>query len=138
MTLKRDEVEERLSKGEASVIRLKEPDVFPEYIDIVSGFMHNKGPNAGMQSTLQGQGIYQDPILMKSDGLPTYHLANVVDDHLMQITHVIRASVCHANFTIERSSLSSIFRNGNYQRSSIWSYTKPLGGSLQNLHMSDF
>jgi glutamyl-tRNA synthetase len=29
-------------------------------------------------------------VLMKSDGLPTYHLANVVDDHLMQITHVIR------------------------------------------------
>ena len=29
-------------------------------------------------------------VLMKSDGLPTYHLANVVDDHLMEITHVIR------------------------------------------------
>lgn len=31
-----------------------------------------------------------DQILMKSDGFPTYHLANVVDDHLMKITHVIR------------------------------------------------
>ena len=29
-------------------------------------------------------------VLMKADGLPTYHLANVVDDHLMEITHVIR------------------------------------------------
>ena len=32
-----------------------------------------------------------DPILLKSDGMPTYHLANVVDDHLMQITHILRA-----------------------------------------------
>ncbi|GMG20363.1 unnamed protein product [Ambrosiozyma monospora] len=33
---------------------------------------------------------YEDPVLIKSDGLPTYHFANVVDDHLMEITHVIR------------------------------------------------
>lgn len=33
---------------------------------------------------------YDDIVLMKSDGLPTYHFANVVDDHLMKITHVIR------------------------------------------------
>ena len=32
-----------------------------------------------------------DQVLLKSDGFPTYHLANVVDDHLMEITHVIRA-----------------------------------------------
>jgi glutamyl-tRNA synthetase len=32
-----------------------------------------------------------DQVLLKSDGMPTYHLANVVDDHLMEITHVIRA-----------------------------------------------
>lgn len=31
-----------------------------------------------------------DPIIMKSDGYPTYHFANVVDDHLMQISHVLR------------------------------------------------
>lgn len=34
---------------------------------------------------------YQDQVLLKTDGMPTYHLANVVDDHLMEITHVIRA-----------------------------------------------
>ncbi|MFN2104646.1 MAG: glutamate--tRNA ligase [Candidatus Promineifilaceae bacterium] len=33
----------------------------------------------------------QDPVLLKSDGLPTYHLANVVDDHFMEITHIMRA-----------------------------------------------
>jgi glutamyl-tRNA synthetase len=35
-------------------------------------------------------GTFRDPILVKADGLPTYHFANVVDDHFMQITHVIR------------------------------------------------
>ena len=35
----------------------------------------------------------QDSILLKSDGYPTYHFANVVDDHLMQISHVIRGEV---------------------------------------------
>lgn len=37
--------------------------------------------------------VYDDPILLKSDGNPTYHLANVVDDHHMKITHVIRGTV---------------------------------------------
>jgi glutamyl/glutaminyl-tRNA synthetase len=35
-----------------------------------------------------------DQVLLKSDRFPTYHLANVVDDHLMEITHVIRGEVC--------------------------------------------
>ena len=35
--------------------------------------------------------ISSDPVLLKSDGFPTYHLANVVDDHLMEITHILRA-----------------------------------------------
>ncbi len=38
-------------------------------------------------------GTIDDQILLKSDGFPTYHLANVVDDHLMRITHVIRGEV---------------------------------------------
>ena len=38
-----------------------------------------------------GPATYEDPVILKSDGWPTYHLANVVDDHLMQITHVVRA-----------------------------------------------
>lgn len=38
--------------------------------------------------------VYDDPIMLKSDGHPTYHLANVVDDHCMKITHVIRGTVC--------------------------------------------
>ena len=46
------------------------------------------------KKVIQGQQAYEDPILLKSDGLPTYHLANVVDDHFMEITHVVRAVVC--------------------------------------------
>ena len=37
--------------------------------------------------------LYEDPILLKSDGSPTYYLANVIDDHYMNITHVIRGTV---------------------------------------------
>lgn len=41
--------------------------------------------------TRKNQDISPDPILLKSDGFPTYHLANVIDDHLMGITHIMRA-----------------------------------------------
>ena len=37
--------------------------------------------------------VLDDQVLLKSDGYPTYHFANVVDDHLMQISHVIRGEV---------------------------------------------
>ena len=39
--------------------------------------------------------FYDDQILLKGDGWPTYHLASVVDDHLMEISHVIRGEVAH-------------------------------------------
>ncbi len=42
--------------------------------------------------TVQHSAI-EDQVVMKSDGYPTYHLANVVDDHLMEITHVLRGEV---------------------------------------------
>ena len=74
-----DEVKERLSKAEPYVIRFK----IPENKEIV------------MQDLIRGEvrvnsNTLDDKVLMKSDGLPTYHLANIVDDHLMQISHVIR------------------------------------------------
>lgn len=43
------------------------------------------------KSQWESKAISPDPVLLKSDGLPTYHLANIVDDHLMEITHVMRA-----------------------------------------------
>ncbi|KAF3930697.1 hypothetical protein ABW19_dt0208451 [Dactylella cylindrospora] len=74
----------RAEAGEAHVIRLRVPDQYPEFTDLVYGRIKPGMPNR------HGQPAYEDPILIKTDGLPTYHLANVVDDHLMQITHVIR------------------------------------------------
>ena len=55
-----------------------------------------------------------DQVLLKSDGLPTYHLANVVDDHLMQITHIMRADewINTARYTstcTKRSAGSNLF-----------------------------
>ncbi len=49
-----------------------------------------------MHDELHGDIVFKnadidDTILLKSDGLPTYHLGNVIDDHLMEITHVLRA-----------------------------------------------
>ena len=73
------ETARREAAGEAYVVRLKVPDngicVFE---DLRRGKIEIEWQSVDMQ------------VLMKSDGLPTYHLANVVDDHLMEITHVIR------------------------------------------------
>jgi glutamyl-tRNA synthetase len=74
------------------------PDQVPAFKDLVYGVVkQRKGPR-GHTKHISGpvkavDGSYEDPILLKSDGFPTYHLANVVDDHLMKITHVIRGSV---------------------------------------------
>ncbi len=79
LTLPETEVKHKLDSGEPYVIRMLIPE--NETIignDIIRGRIEVK------TTTLD------DKVLFKSDGLPTYHLANVVDDHLMGITHVIR------------------------------------------------
>ncbi|MCS6795319.1 MAG: glutamate--tRNA ligase [Raineya sp.] len=79
LTLPADEVEKRLQSGEPYVIRLKVPAKQTiRFKDLIRGWV------AVESATLD------DKVLLKSDGMPTYHLANVVDDHLMEITHVIR------------------------------------------------
>lgn len=79
ITLPEEEVKSRLENGDPYVIRLKVPMKDEIRVnDIIRGWVKVHS------STLD------DKILMKSDGMPTYHLANVVDDHLMEITHVIR------------------------------------------------
>lgn len=73
------EIKEREERGESYVIRLKIPlEGTCTYTDAIKGEI--SVPWADID----------DQILMKSDGFPTYHLANVVDDHLMKISHVIR------------------------------------------------
>jgi len=79
LTLPSDQVQELLDKGTPYVIRLKVPhkeDI--RFQDLIRGWV------VVHSSTID------DKVLMKSDGMPTYHLANVVDDHLMEISHVIR------------------------------------------------
>jgi glutamyl-tRNA synthetase len=81
----KEESDDRAHKGEPHTIRLKVPEQYPKYHDLVYGtFKPLKKRGHVVESS------FEDPILLKSDGLPTYHLANVVDDHLMKITHVIR------------------------------------------------
>ena len=73
------EVAKRLESGEPHVIRMHVPgDGDCSFVDRLRGEITIPWAQVDMQ------------VLMKTDGLPTYHLANVVDDHLMQITHVIR------------------------------------------------
>jgi len=73
------EVNENLKNGIPFVIRLKVPlNSEVKFDDLIKGTIKIETNNI------------DDQILMKSDGFPTYHLANVVDDHLMNITHIIR------------------------------------------------
>lgn len=77
--LSRDEVERRLDSGERHVIRMKVPLIGElTFNDLIRG-------NVSIAYE-----VLDDQVLMKSDGFPTYHLAVVVDDHLMGISHVIR------------------------------------------------
>ncbi|KAF2799309.1 glutamyl-tRNA synthetase [Melanomma pulvis-pyrius CBS 109.77] len=84
-SIPQEESDDRAYKHESHVVRLRMPDESPQYNDLIYGTFKPLKQRRGEQS-------FEDPILLKSDGLPTYHLANVVDDHLMAITHVIRGS----------------------------------------------
>lgn len=86
------ESEERVALGEQHVVRLKLPEALPAYTDLVYGVIGQRRGKEGTQAP-RPQLSFEDPILIKSDGNPTYHLANVIDDHHMGITHVIRAVV---------------------------------------------
>jgi len=79
LTLSEEEVNQRIENGEPYVIRIKVPKKEEVRLkDLVRGWVmvHTE--------------VLDDKVIMKSDGMPTYHLANIVDDHLMKITHVIR------------------------------------------------
>jgi glutamyl-tRNA synthetase len=79
LTLSKAEVEAKLAAGEPYVIRIKlERNEEVKFEDMVRGWVSVNTNNM------------DDKVLFKSDGMPTYHLANIVDDHLMEISHVIR------------------------------------------------
>lgn len=78
-----EEAQKRITAGSPYVVRQKMPDDTPDDQPlIVSDLIHGE-----IRWHLKGM---NDHVLLKSDGFPTYHLANVVDDHLMAITHVLR------------------------------------------------
>lgn len=85
-----DESDDRAYQGESYVVRLRAPDKYPPWDDFVYGNTGKAGKEG--RKILSDDPVYDDPIMIKSDGHPTYHLANVVDDHLMKISHVIRGS----------------------------------------------
>lgn len=79
LSLSREETKKRLNSGEPYVIRIKIPrNEEIRFNDIIRSWI------------VVHSSKLDDKVLFKSDGMPTYHLANVVDDYLMKITHVIR------------------------------------------------
>jgi glutamyl-tRNA synthetase len=79
LTLSKTEVDEKLKSGESYVVRFKMPE----------------NTNVTENDIIRGEvtfntSVLDDKVIFKADGMPTYHLANVVDDHLMEISHVIR------------------------------------------------
>lgn len=80
LTLSKEEVEARIAAGEVYVVRIKiEPGIDITVNDLIRG------------EVVINSSILDDKVLYKSaDNLPTYHMANIVDDHLMEISHVIR------------------------------------------------
>ena len=79
--LTEEEVKANLAAGKPYVIRLKVPmEGTTVFHDHILGDIEWKNED-----------ISPDPVLLKSDGFPTYHLANIVDDHMMKISHVMRA-----------------------------------------------
>ncbi|MCR4681095.1 MAG: glutamate--tRNA ligase [Bacteroidales bacterium] len=79
LTLPAEEVKRRLEAGDHFVVRFKYPANTDIHVqDLIRG------------EVVINSNLLDDKVLYKSDGMPTYHLANIVDDHLMKITHVIR------------------------------------------------
>jgi glutamyl-tRNA synthetase len=79
LTMSSEEVKQRIESGEHYVVRYRMPENEDiHFADLI------RGEIVVNTSTLD------DKVLYKSDGMPTYHLANIVDDHLMEISHVIR------------------------------------------------
>ena len=79
LVLSKEETTKRIENGDAFVIRFKTPvNEILELKDIIRGDIKFD------------TNLLDDKVLYKSDGMPTYHLANIVDDHLMETSHVIR------------------------------------------------
>ena len=81
MSFSKEQVEEKKANGDSFIVRMKVPKGKTSFKDIVHG------------KVIFDNSVVDDQVIMKNDGFPTYHFANVVDDHLMKISHVIRGEV---------------------------------------------
>ncbi|RMZ78439.1 hypothetical protein DV737_g3880, partial [Chaetothyriales sp. CBS 132003] len=86
--LPREEADERARRGQAHVVRFRAPNQWPRYTDLVYG---KTGHGAGAAKK-HDEPVWDDAVLLKTDGFPTYHWANVCDDFEMRISHVVRGS----------------------------------------------
>ncbi|THX70050.1 hypothetical protein D6D04_10058 [Aureobasidium pullulans] len=75
------------ARNEKHAVRFGKPDKAPSWSDLVYGKVSLES-----KKTLPQRAAVEGVILLKGDGTPTYHLANVIDDHYMRITHVIRGT----------------------------------------------
>lgn len=82
--LSKEESDKKASAGEQFVLRFKAPPKWPKFVDLLHGEVESQ------TQVNQSDVRYDDFVILKSDGMPTYHLANVVDDNEMKITHVVR------------------------------------------------
>lgn len=82
LTEQKDQQDKQEQNG--YTVRFRAPDVYEPFSDLLHGSL-NLQPQYN-----DADRRYDDFVILKLDGLPTYHFANVVDDHLMQITHVVR------------------------------------------------
>nr|XP_057946676.1 probable glutamate--tRNA ligase, mitochondrial isoform X2 [Doryrhamphus excisus] len=79
--LRAEQVQEKLAQGVPHVIRFRLKEGVEAFQDLIFGWNRHE--------VAQVEG---DPVVIKADGFPTYHLANIVDDHYMRISHVLRGS----------------------------------------------
>ncbi|MFB0923923.1 MAG: glutamate--tRNA ligase family protein, partial [Vicingaceae bacterium] len=87
LTLSATEVQQKIEEGFPYVVRVKiQPNEKVSFKDLIRGYVEVDSSNL------------DDKVLFKSDGMPTYHMANVVDDYLMKITHVIRGEEWFGGF----------------------------------------
>ena len=75
-----DEIKAKIENGDPYVLRFRSQGDEKNHVEVFDG----------IRGTLKVSENYQDFVLLKSDGIPTYHFAHVIDDHLMRTTHVVR------------------------------------------------
>ncbi len=106
-----EEAKERIDKGEKYIIRFKSPGNFENKVTV----------NDAIRGSLEFPENDLDIVIIKSDGLPTYHFAHLVDDHLMGVTHVIRADEWLSSLPIH----IQLFDTFGYDRP-IYAHLSPL------------